>query len=316
VKELFERPAPRLVAIDELRHVDLEPGPGSGPWIRGLVTTIVLTGASVAIVTVAKGEYWYVFGAPLIGALRGFVRANELAPLGPRVAMRMEPWGIVLDPEGTPTVLPWPRISAIRHRTVAVNEDTSVEMFFVEVEGTTHRAVCPAHAPITVLPVALSGYVAAAKAPVALDLEGSVSVEGEKARFGELLGRARRMLESPDGAAQLGMPATGYRGGASRTPGPETVSILKSALVGHRRAVDEGPLAAVLAAMLGRRELIPQVLTLCMSPSPFVAAVSKAAALRLGAPPMQPGAVDEVLPFLPEDEVHAIERFARGEDGG
>ncbi|MDC3958022.1 hypothetical protein [Polyangium jinanense] len=314
--KLLARPEPRVVVIDELRHVELEPGPGAGPWIQAAVNTVVLAGVSAGIYAVSKGGAWYAFGLPLVGALRGIVIAKDLSPFGRRVAMRIEPWGFVLDPEGKPEVLPWPRISQIRHRTVAVSEDSSVEMFFVEVDGRTYRAVCPASAPITVLPVAFAGYVAAAKKPVALDLDGAVSIEGTQATFAELLGRARRMLESPEGAAQLGMPAAGYRGVASRTPGHETASILRGALVGHRRAVDEGPLAAMLAAMLRTRELLSEVLTLCMSPSPFVAAVGKAAALRLGAAPMQPGAVEEVLPFLPVDEVRAIERFARGEDGG
>ncbi|MDI3288233.1 hypothetical protein [Polyangium sp. 15x6] len=308
------RPEPRVVVIDELRHVELEPGPGAGPWIQAAVNTVVLAGASAGIYAVSKGSAWYAFGLPLIGALRGVVIAKDLSPFGRRVAMRIEPWGFVLDPEGKQKVLPWPRISQIRHRTIAMSEG-SVEMFFVEVGRRTYRAVCPASAPITVLPVAFPGYVAAAERPVALDLDGAVSIEGTRATFAELWGRARRMLESPDGAAQLGMPAAGYRGVASRTPGHETASILRGALVGHRRAVDEGPLAAMLAAMLGTRELLSEVLTLCMSPSPFVAAVGKAAALRLGAAPMQPGAVEEVLPFLPADEVRAIERFARGEDG-
>ncbi|MDC0745362.1 hypothetical protein [Polyangium mundeleinium] len=316
MSKLLARPEARVVVVDVLRHVDLEPGPGAGPWIRAAVGTLALTGASTALVLGTQGALWYLFGAPILAGLRGFLRARQQSPLGHRVAMRIEPWGFVLDPEGLEEVLPWPRISSLRHHTVILSEQSTVDMFFVEVDGETHRAVCPASPPLAVLPVAFPGYVAAAKRPVALDLDGAMSIEGTQATFAELLGRARRMLESPDGTTQLGMPAAGYRGVASRTPGHETASILRGALVGHRRAVDEGPLAAMLAAMLGTRELLREVLTLCMSPSPLVAAVGKAAALRLGAAPMQPGAVDEVLPFLPEDEVRAIERFAQGEDGG
>ncbi|TKD00336.1 hypothetical protein [Polyangium fumosum] len=313
---LYARPEARVVVVDVLRHVDLEPGPGKGPWIRAGLTTAALAGASTAFTAASHGDLWYVFAAPIFMGIRGFLQAREQSPRGRRVAMRIEPWGFVLDPEGTEDVLPWPRISNLRHRTVLLSEQNTVDMFFVEVDGETHRAVCPVSAPLAVLPVAFPGYVAAAKRPVALDLEGAMSIEGTRATFAELLTRARRTLESPDGAAQLGMPAAGYRGVASRAAGHETAAILRGALTGHRRAVDEGPLAAMLAAMLGTRELLPEVLTLCMSPSPLVAAVGKAAALRLGAAPMQPGAVEEVLPFLPEDEVRAIERFAQGEDGG
>ncbi|MDI1452036.1 hypothetical protein [Polyangium sp. 6x1] len=317
MSELYARPAPRVVVVDELRHVDLEPGPGMGPWVRAGATTAALAAASAAFTAVSHGGLWYVFAAPIFMAIRGYLQAKEQSPFGLRAAIRIEPWGFVMHPEGMQEeVLPWPRISGIRHRTVRMSEERSVEMFFVEVDGETYRAVCPASAPLAVLPVALPGYVAAAQRPVALDLDGAVAVEGTKATFAELFGWARRILESPDGATQLGMPTAGYRGAAARASGPETAAVLRSALVGHRRPVDEGPLAAMLAALLGTRELLSEVLTLCMSPSPFVAAVGKAAALRLGAAPMQPGAVEEVLPFLPEDEVRAIERFADGADGG
>ncbi|MRG90692.1 hypothetical protein [Polyangium spumosum] len=309
-------PKAREVVHDEFRHVELDRGPGAGPWIRASAHATVATGVCGGIVLASEGRFWYALFVPILTSYAQFKRAKEQSPFGRRVAMRMAPWGFVLDPEGSPEVLRWPQMQDVKHQVVPISDERAVSMVFVTVGGRVCRSACPVSPRLARLPSAFPWYVTAATMPIALDLEGAMSMEGDKATFGELLGRAKRMLESPDGTAQLGMPAAGYRGVASRAPGHETAKILRGALVGHRREVDEGPLAAILAAKLGTRELIPEILLLCMSPSPFVAAVGKAAALRLGAPPMRPGAVDEVLPFLPEDEVRAIERFAKGDDAG
>ena len=77
-----------------------------------------------------------------------------------------------------------------------------------------------------------------------------------------------------------------------------------AALGGDRR-----PLAAMFAAELGARALVDVLVGLTISPHPFVAAVARAAALRLGADVRHVGAIQELSDFLAEPELEAILRW-------
>jgi len=307
----------RVVVLDELRLIELEPAPGAEPWIRAGLNTLAWASASGAVVLAAHGGYWYLLGAPLLFGARNFFRAKDASPLGRsirRCAMRVGPWGIVVDPQGEREILPWAKIDALKHRAVWLKEGLTVDLVSIEVAGRVLLGARRAAMSVASLSVVFPGYLATSRRRLALDLKGVASIESERATFAELYARARRLVESPEGASQLGLPSAGYRGAVQRVAGREALYELQFALEENKPDVDEGPFAAIVAAMLDARDLIPFLLPLCMSPNALVAAIGKASALRLGATPMQPGAVNEVFPFLLEPEIAALERFSRGED--
>ena len=164
------------------------------------------------------------------------------------------------------------------------------------------------------LTVNLGDYAEEASRPVAADLEGD-QVIGDGMIVpvvSELVRRARELCSSGVGAFRLSLPPGGYRDIATAVAAPETVTLLRRALVEAEGNADPRPLAAMVAASLGARALIPDLLRLATSPHPIVAAVAKAAALKLGAKPNRAGAIDEVEAFLLPDDFEALEGWLAG----
>jgi hypothetical protein len=77
---------------------------------------------------------------------------------------------------------------------------------------------------------------------------------------------------------------------------------------------DARPLAAMVAALLRLQSLVPDLLRLASSPHPLVAAVAKAAAMRLGAGKNRAGAIAEVAAFLFDEDLDRLERWAAVEE--
>ena len=234
-------------------------------------------------------------------------------------AMAIVPWGVLVDPDTEPRALHWP---AIRRITVDVSHSTSggtpaVVASVVTVD--TGRELLAGRtwgaAGLEGLVANLGAYAEEASRPVALDLDGTGEA-GDGATepvMAELLARADDLCASARGARLLGLPPGGYRSVASRSAGPETREVLHGVLTADpqdEHPADARPLAAILAARLGARELVPDLLDLVATPHPLVAAVAKAAALRLGAPQSRAGAVEEVAAFLFEDDRAYLERWA------
>jgi hypothetical protein len=158
----------------------------------------------------------------------------------------------------------------------------------------------------------LEAYAAEAARPAAGDLEGAAPLgDGvTEPAFGALFHAAELLCTTSRGAAQLLLPSGGYRTAAARIAAPETIAVLRLALEeGAGCPADPRPLAALLAGMLGAEELVPDLLLLVSSPHPLVAALAKAAALRLGAPPNRAGSLDEVAAFLFEEDVESCKRW-------
>jgi hypothetical protein len=131
----------------------------------------------------------------------------------------------------------------------------------------------------------------------------------------DLLARAEDLCTSGRGAVRLALPSGGYRSMASAAAGPETLALLRAILSpgdGPSGPADPRPLASIVAVLLGAHALVPDLLRIVSSPHPLVAAVAKAAALRLGAPRNRAGAIDEVAAFLFEDDRLRIEQWAEG----
>jgi hypothetical protein len=187
----------------------------------------------------------------------------------------------------------------------------------IETEREILAGRTPGPAGLEGLTVNLDAYAEEAARPVAFDLSGF-----EPARAGvtdpvmaDLLGRAADLCDTARGAAELGLLPGGYRTVAAKTAAPEAIDLLRRVLTSGIDAAppaDPRPLAAIVAARLGARALVPELLRLVSSPHPVVAAVTKAAAIRLGAPRNRAGAIDEVAAFLFEEDYERIARWAEG----
>jgi hypothetical protein len=235
--------------------------------------------------------------------------------------MAIVPWGVLIDPDNEPRVLRWP---GIRRITVEVSHTlrggTPAAVASV-VTVDTGRELLAGRAVGAVgleeLTVHLDAYAEEAARPVALDLDG-LEEAGDGATepvMSDLLGRARDLCTTGRGAVQLGLPPGGYRSMGASTAGPDTLALLRSILGGSPHTpgpgpADARPLASIVAVLLDARELVPDLLRLVSAPHPVVAAVAKAAALRLGAPQSRAGAVDEVAAFLFEEDHQRIEHWA------
>jgi hypothetical protein len=314
---------PRNVKPPDFRYVWLTPGPSS----------TAVTAAIGSIGTAALGvALWGAdpralsLGLTLgVGAVAAFALTNSdrraLALRGAReVAMAIVPWGVIVAPDTEPRVLRWP---AVRRVTVDVKHalrggTPSILASVVTVE--TDREILAGRASGAVglerLVANLEAYAEESARPPARDLDGDEPMGDDATEpiAALLVRRAEELCASGAGAARLLLPPSGYRSVASRRAAPETLNELNEALKASSDALaDPRPLAAILAGMLGARELVPDLLRLVSSPHPMVAAFAKAAALRLGAPLNQAGAVDELGPFLFDEDLDVIKAWAQAE---
>jgi hypothetical protein len=309
------------------------PGPGS--------IGFALATAGTAVVATA-GLFWgsthHPVGAGVVvaaaalatGALMRGQHPGVRRPGGARqVAMAVVPWGVLVDPDTEPRVLRWPAVRAVtvdvahtmRGGTPAVvGTVVTIDTGHERLSGRTVGA-----AGLEGLTVNLAAYAEEAARPVALDLDGFEEA-GDGATepvVADLFDRARELCTTGRGAVRLALPPGGYRSVAGAAAGPETLKLLRGILTGSDRApgpADPRPLAAVVAALLGARALVPALLGLASAPHPVVAAVAKAAAIRLGAGRNRAGSIGEVAPFLFEEDRERLDTWAdEGEavaDGG
>ena len=307
----------RKVAPPDFRYVSLLPGPSSA--------AVTLAAGTVGLGAVAAtlhriGHHPIALGLAL--GLAGAMSAALMLTRGPRgalgarqVAMVIVPWGVIVEPETAPRILRWPAIRKISVLVSHVMEGGTPSVVSSTVVVTTDRDVLSgrAHGPVGLerLTANLDAYAEEATRLVAGDLAGNEAC-GDGAIepvVTELLRRAEALCETSKGAAELGLPPGHYRSFSSRVASPETVALLRAALECHESPADPRPLAALVAGMLGARELLPELLGLAVSPHPIAAAVAKAAALRLGAAQSRAGSIDEVAAFLFEEDHEKLERW-------
>jgi hypothetical protein len=260
-------------------------------------------------------------------AVEHWRRARFLGARASEAAMAIVPWGILVNPDTELRILRWP---GVRRVTVDVAHSLrggtpTAVISVVTVDTGRERLAGRAWGAVGLerLTVNLDAYAEEAARPVAFDLEGLEAAEDGATEpvMAELLARASDLCTTGRGAALLGLAPGGYRSIASRTAGPETIALLRGildssaslpGLPGSR--ADARPLAAIVAVLLDARTLVPDLLRLVSAPHPIVAAVAKAAALRLGAPQSRAGAVDEVAAFLFEEDRQRLERWAVAAD--
>ncbi len=310
----------RDLAPPELRYQFLRAGPGRSPWaLRGLAGGIGV--AAVAALSIVSGRRTVLIAVPVIvfllnGLFRGVTRLLDPSSKNARSApVGIVPWGIVIDPDGAPVAVPWPRLREVSVTRVHRDEGrddprlpTAIMRFDTDAgvvraqgeEGEWVSSVEAFHARFA---------RAAARGPAA-DLDGIQPLEtGGLPASLALLRRAEGMLDSADGRAALGLEAGDYRSTSSRAAGPETRAALRDALWRDGASLDAGPLAAILVAELGIDDLLPDLLRLILSASPLLAGTARAAAIRLGASPAAAGSLAELEHFLPRGDIEELQRW-------
>jgi hypothetical protein len=258
--------------------------------------------------------------AALAGAVTAYLVVRHRGPIlrgAERARIAIVPWGVLVHSEPNPRVLRWAAVRSVTvdfvhemdHATPStrwsiVTIRTERELFGGRVAGSVSLERLEAH---------FETYAAEAARPLALDLDGTVTVdEWLEPTFELLLAEARRLLRSGELGARWSLPPASYREPSAPRASEQTIGELSSLLETEPcSAADPRPLAAVLAAELGANELCDVVSRLSTSPHPMVAAVARAAALRLGAAVKRVGAVDEVAEFVPSRDLEQMRSWVQ-----
>jgi hypothetical protein len=310
----------RNLAPASLRYLELEPGPGLDvPWVFGLQV-----GALGSLLAAAEwGMHAAIAAGPsvavafLIASVTKQKRKWGAMPPIP-TAMLITPWGIVLDPTGDPEPVRWMDLQEIDHERIEgtrrdawSGERPATSVLRVIHHQTRHVGKRSYELDLETLEGILPALRAQQERPVVLGLEAaSPSLElGKPGAFSALLTEARVYLESEEAEAGLCEHRGGYRA-RETVLRPEGKVLLTQLLEEAPSFVDRAPFAAVIAAEMGFVEVVRTIAAQALAPHPFVAAVLKAAAHKLGAGPSLPGPIDEVRPFLPDDELAAMQAWA------
>jgi hypothetical protein len=313
---------PRKVPPPDFRYVSLAPAelPVAHATLAG---TFSVAGFGAA--------FWNAASDPVLLSIVGGVAAVSAIALARSTAgwltgrsirevpMAVVPWGVVVWPDHDTRVLRWPAVSKvdvealfsqrggtpmIEHTRVVVH--TARETFAARASGS---------AGLERLVANLDAYSAESARPPAVDLDGAHPIEhdGTEPVARWLLRHAADLARSGRGAARLRLPDSGYRRVGALAAGPETVTELRAVLVSsHDTPADPRPLACALAGELHAGDLLPEITALVSSPHPLCAAFAMAAALRLGAPQSRAGSLEELAPFLFDDDVEVLSLFAAG----
>lgn len=301
-----------LAPLPDFRYVGLEPADRAGARTFGVAAASVGLGVLVTLATSSADPRHAVFAgiAATAGAACALGRGRRDASNGAR--MGIVPWGVLVDETDAPRILRWAGVRRVdvvaappRHSRVVV--ETERDRFVGESLGVVRLEQLATH---------LDAYAREQSSPLALDLAGEA--EGDALEIDEpcvsaLLAAGRGWLESAHAARALDLPPAGYRRSAVHASSPGAVEVLRRVL-GDRtaKAADPRAFAAVIAAEVRAREVVPDLVRLVQCPHPLVAAVAKQAARKLGVPRAATGSLDEVAPFLNERDRAQLDAWAKG----
>jgi hypothetical protein len=307
-----------FVPPPDFRYVGLEPGPSyrsvallaGGVGLGTCLLGVALGGGAELGTLTAAG------GAGVVAAILSARLHGPTARWATQVPMAIVPWGVLVLSETAPRVLRWPAVRSVNVDFVHEMDHATPSTRWSVVTIATEREVLGGRTPGSVslerLEAHLPSYAEEASRPLAGDLDGDEPLSSPlEPAFELLLGQARRLLHSGALSERLSLPPSSYRQVRTSRASSQAVSLLARVL----RAPPGGPadpraLAAVLAAELGAGDLIDAVTPMTTSPNPLLAAVSRAAALRLGAPARRVGSLDEVSEFVPATDLEQIRDWA------
>jgi len=308
-----------LAPEPDFRYVGLEPHHDLGARVAA---SLFLAGGGVGAGLLQElGVLYAALGAMLAATgialvWRRTAKSQWSRALGSSVPFVIVPWGVLVDQESAPRALRWAAVRSLHVHTMygrdAATPSTLWSMVTLRTEHELFTGRTAGAPSLERLLVHLEAYAREQSHRASLDLEGEkASTAGWlEPEFERLLGAALEVIVSAPSSHRLGLE-TSYRTRGLRAAGEKTLESLRAILRDRREhALDRRPLAAIVAAELGLRELVPDLVKLVQSPHPLVAAVAKGAAMRLGGSSAKVGAIDELAPFLPPEDVEAIVAWA------
>jgi hypothetical protein len=310
----------RGVPPPDFRYVGLEPGPSS----REVAVAAGGVGGGAFALALGLGgtEVKTLAAAGAVALLTGLLAARGRGPCAARddtsqVTMAIVPWGVMIQAEQGQRILHWAAVRSVQVDLVHQMDHATPSICWSLVTITTDRERFGGRARGAVslerLEAHLESYQHEAARPLALDLDGEQPVEAPlEPVFDLLLAEARRLLGSGELAQRLGVPPASYRRARGSPPSSDTMLALRRALLpGGEAPADARPLACIVAAELGASELGGVIAPLTLSPNPAVAAIARAASLRLGGPLKRVGSLDEIAEFVPCADLELLERWVR-----
>lgn len=324
----------------DFRYVALTPAPPSRRWVWALLSgTSGLALATLSLAHHLPGGGVFALAAGTGGLLTAYlvhVQRGRLAEglessgrwtkrggASPtQVAMAIVPWGVLLSPDtDDERVLRW---AAIREVAVAWVHERGVDgipstresVVTIATETECLQGRAPGHVALERLQARFDEYRAEASRPLALDWSGDLIFEDAGASpIVSLLDATHASLSEPNHQQALRLESMSYRADQAPRPSARTELLLREVLAGSGPSgvdvepTDRRALAALLAGELGMVGLLPTLRRLVLSVHPVLAACAKAAALRLGAEPTQVGALDEITPFLSDDDLRLLSEW-------
>lgn len=309
---------PAFAPAPDFRYVGLEPV--AAPRLRVAATAFGL-GAGVTLAMSGLDTRQALVAGALASILSAFALRGAGAPAAASGSARMAivPWGVLVETADAPRILRWAAVrkvevetSRARHLLASTALSTRVA---IETERDRFVGEAVDAVPLERLVEHLEAYASEQATPVALELGGVEDAHGEPLEAIEpgcemLLASARDWLASADAVARLGLAPAGYRRSCALAPTPRAVEVLRRVLRDRTsRAADSRAFAAVVAAELHAKELVPDLVALTQCPHPLLAAVARQAARKLGAPRSKTGTLDEVAPFLFESDRARLEAW-------
>lgn len=305
----------------DFRYVGLEPAPSRGELrARAAASGAALFG--VGILAGGGAEPLTVAGASLVGVGTAlFVLRKSATCAAPALGVEyiaLVPWGVLIHSPSEPRVWRWGALESVEVRYVHEMDDATPLVKWSVVTLASRRETLVGRAPGYValdrLEAHLPAYRKEAARAIALDAAGAeVALSDIEPVFSRLLDYARRVVRSPAVLGELGLRCPGYRGGHARPLGADALAVIERWISEPDDTnADKRPLAALLAAELRASTLVDRLLPMVTSPHPFVAAVARAAALKMGADLRRVGALSELSEFIAEPELEAMERWGLG----
>jgi hypothetical protein len=304
----------------DFRYVGLEPI--AAPRL-GVAATALGLGAGVTLAMSGLGTRQALFTGLVASLLSAFslrgAGAGTPGPVNGSVRMAIVPWGVLVETAEAPRILRWAAVRTVEVATsrarrllagpalssrVAIATDR--DRFVGEAVGAVSLERLVAH---------LEAYASEQSTPLALDLDGTSqgasSIEAIEPGCEMLLGAARDWLATASAVTQLGLAPAGYRRASMLAPTSRAVEVLRRILSDRTpKPCDPRAFAAVVAAELQAKELVPELVALAQCPHPLVAGVARQAARRLGAPRSKTGTLEELAPFLFESDRIQLEGWA------
>jgi hypothetical protein len=258
-------------------------------------------------------------GAMTGGALRVFYihkkREITAPPLHDALPMAIVPWGVLIESESQPRALRWAAIERVDVKSKFVRhgaiDTTAFTILTIETAREKFVGRAQGDVPLDRLVAHLEAYSREASHRIALDLDGARPAPAHLIPSCEsLLHAAREYVESSAAVLRLSLSGGDYRRAGSRAPSKHAIEELRGVLADRRdMSIDPRPFAAILAAEFGARELEKEIIALVQSPHPVVAAVAKAAARKLGVATSRTGCLEEVAPFMFEQDIDSLDAW-------